>query len=1157
MAIAISSNQTYYKEGDHITFSVTGLSSVPAWQANLYGATNDVELVPGSIVRTADTYSVTYIAKSDSIKESREWLDFNIDPSSLNGGDALAKSHVFIDDFEQHLYTYPSVTERKTGSEFINGVQWLWTDGHSSIWSRALSLINEGQGISPYAEGSWTTKNWSRWGGGGGWNLKWVSDDGRTTLESVQNEPTYTKSDWVENGTHKITAANGDVYNSSFYYESRHRLVGNNSTYVGGKYRGGHLINFTSASEKVSEEIQWESNVSFDSRSVRFENIKNPKFNLNYESDKYKLEWTHSIEQNWGAQSQVRPAFVKYEASGQWVVKDFKIISGGYYFKDKTTGYEFSNSVGSGGIVVNNVADTATIHWTNVKQLSNGISWETPELKLSMSAAAFWGINWGSDIGSDLGGVEGAINSVIAPFTEYVQDEAKKKNNRAVVTDIQGAYVDAGGGNDTLIGAAGSDTLAGGDGDDVVSAGEGDDLIIGGDGRGNDVYSGGTGEDTVKYTSARSGISVNLSAGRSQSIAPNDAAGIGIDQISDIENVIGGDYADRIIGSAANNKITGGKGNDTIDGGTGSDTAIFSAARSAYTISKGAAPASLIVSSSDEGSDLIANVEFFQFADKAYALSEITLDSIDSGTTNGSDLSNPNNRKPSGALSIKGKFSQGGTVTATNTITDLDGIPQAGTLGAISYTWYADNTVLEGVNSSSLTLTQDHVGKSISVKASYTDLFGTTETVSSASSTPVLNVNDAPGGTVSISGIATQNQLLTASNTLTDLDGLGVVSYQWRAGGKDISGATSPTLTLTQAQVGQSISVTASYTDGFGKKESVTSLVTSKVGNVNDLPTGQPAISGTASEDQMLRANTTSIVDADGLGTFKYQWQSSEDGTSWSAIKGATSANYKLSDADVGRYVRTSISYTDKMGTNESINSDSTGRVSNVNDKPVGLPMVTGKLVEGEILTANASKITDADGVGSFSYVWQVSSDKLTWSDVATGATFQLNGNSAKQFVQLVVNYTDGNGTLESVKSMISASIATKALTLLGTLGDDTLDGMSGNDTLYGNSGSDRLTGGAGNDVFIYRSASDSLPSSLDYILDFTAGDKIDLKGIDANTALAGDQAFVFKSGVSTNAVWWSDSMLNGDTNGDAVADFAIHVSLVGLSEMKSSSVVL
>jgi hypothetical protein len=61
--------------------------------------------------------------------------------------------------------------------------------------------------------------------------------------------------------------------------------------------------------------------------------------------------------------------------------------------------------------------------------------------------------------------------------------------------------------------------------------------------------------------------------------------------------------------------------------------------------------------------------------------------------------------------------------------------------------------------------------------ASYTDLQGTAETVTSDVTAAVINVNDAPMGAVLISGTPTEDGVLTVSNTITDADGMGAVSY--------------------------------------------------------------------------------------------------------------------------------------------------------------------------------------------------------------------------------------------------------------------------------------------------------------------------------------------------------------------------------------------
>jgi Ca2+-binding RTX toxin-like protein len=187
------------------------------------------------------------------------------------------------------------------------------------------------------------------------------------------------------------------------------------------------------------------------------------------------------------------------------------------------------------------------------------------------------------------------------------------------------------------------------------------------------------------------------------------------------------------------------------------------------------------------------------------------------------------NDAPTGAVTITGTPRQGQTLTAVSSLADPDGIPTSGP-GALAYQWLADGQAISGATSSTLLLIQSLVGKAVNVRAFYTDTFGQAENVTSAATSAVANVNDAPTGAVSISSNATHRELLSASNTLVDVDGIpgsgaGAISYQWRANGSPISGATGSTFTLTPSQIGKAVTVTASYTDLGGTAESVTSPV--------------------------------------------------------------------------------------------------------------------------------------------------------------------------------------------------------------------------------------------------------------------------------------------------------------------------------------------
>jgi hypothetical protein len=274
------------------------------------------------------------------------------------------------------------------------------------------------------------------------------------------------------------------------------------------------------------------------------------------------------------------------------------------------------------------------------------------------------------------------------------------------------------------------------------------------------------------------------------------------------------------------------------------------------------------------------------------------------------------NDAPTGSVTITGTPTQGQTLTAANTLADADG------LGSISYQWRADGSNIANATGSTFTLTQAQVGKAISVVASYTDGQGTQESVSSSATTAVANVNDVPTGTVTITGTPTQGQVLTASNTLADADGLGTISYQWKAAGEDIAGATASTFTLTQAQVGKAITVVASYTDGFGSQESKASASTTAVANVNDAPTGSVTITGTPTQGQTLTAANT-LADADGLGSISYQWKAAGED-----IAGATASTFTLTQAQVGKAITVLARYTDGQGTPEAISSAATGVVA-------------------------------------------------------------------------------------------------------------------------------------------------------------------------------------------------------------------------------------
>jgi uncharacterized delta-60 repeat protein len=363
------------------------------------------------------------------------------------------------------------------------------------------------------------------------------------------------------------------------------------------------------------------------------------------------------------------------------------------------------------------------------------------------------------------------------------------------------------------------------------------------------------------------------------------------------------------------------------------------------------------------------------------------------------------NDAPTGSVTLIGTPAQGETLLADpSTLGDPEG------LGTFRYQWQADGLDIEGATDDSLLLSQDHVGQAISVVVRYTDGSGQQESVISAATEPVADVNDALTGQVSIVGVAAQNQTLSAeTDQIADLDGIVAFSYQWQADGVDIEGATDSTLLLTQNLVGQAITVVVDALDTLGTSTPLSSAPTDPVAEVNDAPSGTVIVYGTALEGETLTVDTDELQDLDGLGEFSYQWQADD-----MDIEGATDPALTLTQDHVGKRISVVVSYTDHCNTDESVSSGHTDWVANLNAAPTGAVRIIGAAVQYETLTADASALADVDGLGQFSYQWQADGEDI---DGATGTTLELTQLQVGCMITVIVSYTDAEGNQESVVS--------------------------------------------------------------------------------------------------------------------------------------------
>ena len=143
----------------------------------------------------------------------------------------------------------------------------------------------------------------------------------------------------------------------------------------------------------------------------------------------------------------------------------------------------------------------------------------------------------------------------------------------------------------------------------------------------------------------------------------------------------------------------------------------------------------------------------------------------------------------------------------------------------VNYQWIGSVTgPIPGATSVSLTLADNQVGENISVSAVYTDDDGYDEDLTSAEVGPVEDA--PPQGSAAISGVIQVGDTLTVS--VVDGDGFGAmpsVNYVWMdENGVELANVVTDQTTndyvLQPAQLGLSVTVTASYTDSGANMES-------------------------------------------------------------------------------------------------------------------------------------------------------------------------------------------------------------------------------------------------------------------------------------------------------------------------------------------------
>jgi|GEM_PF-1080152 len=615
------------------------------------------------------------------------------------------------------------------------------------------------------------------------------------------------------------------------------------------------------------------------------------------------------------------------------------------------------------------------------------------------------------------------------------------------------------------------------------------------------IWDGG-GIDTLNCSGFTQNQSIDLHSASFSNVG-GGISNVSIAYLAVIENATGGSGNDALVGNDVANILVGGAGDDTLDGGNGNDMLFGGAGNDTFnsdlasrggndTMYGGAGDdVYFLLSNSDSVVELTGEGTDTILVDFTYSLA--LLPNVECLVLYGSS-----NINATGNSAINALFGNSGNNILTggggndvflfnasgngiDTISDLSTGDIIEILGAnFTGSSTSGNGSSVGLNkiecSRSGGITTLCIGTDailgVDVRILLTGNYAPDQFVASSQNITLgAHTNVAPTGIVTITGTATQGQTLTASNTLADIDGLGTITYQWKADGTNIANATSATYTLTQAQVGKAITVVASYQDLLGANESVASIATSLVANTNDLPTGSVTITGTATQGQTLTASNT-LADIDGLGTIGYTWTriSANVEQLGAPVNLHTGSSYTLTDADVGRLIYVTATYIDGQGAPETVVSGFTSAIAapaTTYNTPISSIQSIGLSPDGQSLLIRVGDTTQSVPLGSsisFNGT-NVTTTELT-NTITPVKAFTDNANNS---YKLPTAYSGPVGFLQyqlfdnSDGAVITAPLGTNDFIYLSstnTAANKATNGNGGQDVIAGGVGSSFIAGG-------------------------------------------------------------------------------------------------
>lgn len=179
----------------------------------------------------------------------------------------------------------------------------------------------------------------------------------------------------------------------------------------------------------------------------------------------------------------------------------------------------------------------------------------------------------------------------------------------------------------------------------------------------------------------------------------------------------------------------------------------------------------------------------------------------------------------------------------------------------------------------------------------------------------------------------------------------------------------------------------------------------------NQATNGTIKIVGDARINSILSADTSELTDVQGIIDTSYEFQWLREGV---YIADAVSSNYKLTPDDLGSKISVELRYFDAANFAERVVSAQTAEVLLPNILPSGQVFIDGVAKVGSELSANATDLSDPNGIGVLRFQWYRDGEAISG---ATAQTYVPALVDAGKGLTVIVSYLDGGRILESVGS--------------------------------------------------------------------------------------------------------------------------------------------